>query len=187
MTTEPLVEEEEKDEGEVDRDKALQGLAKNRAYLGREMLTWLLWKSASGDPIAKHDGDAIRVLFVGDVVLRGIAGEATELAVKGHTSAYAEIVCLAIDRGLLVHRGRLRLEHGERVFEVTLDAENLDHKGATLPNLIREEEDERLNERLWLTEHLGALVDALWKAFIKVRTSKRWAKDVAELKAWLIA
>lgn len=179
--------EEERDEAEVERGKALDALAQNRAYLGREMLTWLLWRTASGEPIANVDGESVTVLLVGDVVLRGLAGEATELAVKGHTSAYAEIVRLAIDRGLLVHRARLRIQHGERVFEVTIDAENLAFRAANLPALLQEEEDDRLLERLWLTERLGELVDAVWEAFMAVRTSKKWSRtEVDALKAWLV-
>ncbi len=179
--------EEERDEAEVQRGKALDALAHNRAYLGREMLTWMLWRTASGDPIANVDGDPVSVLLVGDVVLRGLAGEATELAVKGHTSAYAEIVRIAIDRGLLVHRARLRIQHGERVFEVTLDAENLAFRAANLPALLQEEEDDRLLERLWLTERLGELVDALWETFMKVRTSQKWSRtEVPAIKSWLV-
>ncbi|MEQ9500630.1 MAG: hypothetical protein RIT81_27415 [Deltaproteobacteria bacterium] len=179
--------EEEVDAGEVERGKALDALAHNRAYLGREMLTWLLWRTASGDTIAVVEDAPVSALLVGDVVLRGLAGEATELAVKGHTSAYAEIVRIAIDRGLLVHRARLRIQHGEQVFEVTLDAENLAFRAANLPALLQEEEDDRLLERLWLTERLGQLVDALWGAFMKVRTAPKWARtEVPAIKAWLL-
>lgn len=179
--------EEARDEAQISRAKAIEGLTKNRAYLGREFLTWLLWRSASGDPIANVDGESVTTLLVGDVVLRGLAGEATELAVKGHTSAYAEIVRIAIDRGLLVHRARLRIQHGEQVFEVTVDAEQLDFRSANLPALLREEEDDRITERLWLTERLGSLVDGLWEAFAKVRTTRRWQKtEVPALKAWLL-
>lgn len=178
--------EETRDEAEIARAKAAEALVKNRAYLGREMLTWLLWRSASGDPIVHVDDEPVTALLSGDVVLRGLAGEATELAVKGHTSAYAEVVRHAILRGLLIHRARLRLMHGERVFEVTLDAEHLDLRAAQLPALLREEQDDRRAERLWLVAHLGRLVDALWEAFMQVRTSRRWArKEVADLRSWL--
>lgn len=180
------IEEEVKDEAEVERGAAVEALARNRAYLGREFLTWLLWKSHTGEPLLEHEGEPVTVLLVGRVILRGLAGEATELAVRGHTSAYSKVVRFAIQEGLLVHAARLRIQHGEQVFEVTVDAEHLDFRSAAIPAVLSEEEDDKLSERLWLTEKLGALVEALWASFLEVRGAKTWkSREVAALKKWL--
>lgn len=178
--------EEEKDLAEVDKAQAVEALARNRAYLGREFLTWLLWSSRGGENLAELEGEGIAVLFAGKLSLRGLAGEATELEVKGHLSAYSEVVRFAIDKGLLVHRARLRMQHGEKVYEVTLDAEHFDLKSGVVPALLKDEADDRLSERLWLAERLGELLDTLYARFLTVRKSPRWAKEtVPELKAWL--
>jgi hypothetical protein len=180
------VEPEDQDEAELERGKAVAALAKNRAYLGRELLTWALWRSVSGDPLFEHEGEGVIVLVVGKVVLRGLAGEATELAVKGHTSGYSEVVRYAIDKGLLVHAARLRFQLGEQVFEATVDADTLSVRAATIPKALAEEDDEQLTERLWLTERLGALIDGLWARFLAVRATRAWHDaEVPALKAWL--
>lgn len=178
--------EEKREEAEVEKGKAREQYLRGKAYLGRELLTWLLWKSESGEPVAERDGSPITVLFVGKTVLRGIAGEVTELTARGALAPYSVLLRQALDRGLLLHGARLRLTHGEKVYEVTLDAEYLDVRSAKLPELMSEEEDDRLSERLWLSEQLSAVVQVLVEAFLRVRCGRTWARSVVPaLKAWM--
>ncbi len=179
-------EQELKDPAELERDKAREQLLRGRTYLGRELLTWLLWRSESGDALVRHDGQDVTVLYLGRVVLRGLHGEVVELMAKGTVAPYSVQVRRALDDGLLVHLARLRLTAGERTWETSIDAEFLDLKSAKLPELLTEEEDDRLSERLDLAEQLSAMVDALVELFLAERTSKKWARDVVPaMKAWM--
>lgn len=178
--------EEEVDEAEAERAKAREALARGSAYLGREFLTWLLWRTNSGDALAEVDGEPITALLVDRITLKGIAGEATEISARGVMAPYAEVVRFAIDKGLAVHSARLRLTHGERVYQVSLDAERFDLRSGKLPDLLTEEEDDRISERLFLVEKLSEIVEALLAAFLEVRTRKEWrAKTVPAIKRWL--
>ncbi len=178
--------EEKQDEAEVERGKAREALLRGKAYLGREFLTWLLWRSEAGEPLAEFEKAGLTVLFLGRVVLKGISGDVTELSARGAMAPYSEQVRQALDRGLLVHQARLLLTHGEKAYEVTLDAEFLDIRAAKLPDLMSEEEDDQLTERLYLTEQLSGMVDALVLAFLQVRASRAWSKQVVpEMKAWM--
>ncbi|GMU10566.1 MULTISPECIES: hypothetical protein [Corallococcus] len=178
--------EEEKDEAEVEKGKAREQLLRGRAYLGREFMTWLLWRSESGDPLVEFDGAGVVVLFLGKVVLRGVAGDVTEMSAKGTLAPYSENVRHSLDRGLLVSQARLRISHGEREYEVTLDSEFLDIRAAKLPALMTEEEDDQLTERLELTEQLSGLVDALVQDFLPMRAGRAWSKQVVPaMKAWM--
>ncbi|HEY3450796.1 MAG TPA: hypothetical protein VGK67_30850 [Myxococcales bacterium] len=178
--------EQKQDEAELERGKAREAYLKGKAYLGREFLTWLLWKSEAGDPLATVGKDPVVVLFTGRLTLRGIAGEITEMSARGALAPYSVLVRQSMDRGLLLHGARLRVTHGEKVYEVGLDADYLDIKSAKLPELMSDEEDDRLTERLWLSEQLGAILQALLEEFMKVRGSRKWSKDVVpQLKAWM--
>lgn len=177
--------EEVRDEAEIEKDKAREQLLRGRTYLGREFLTWLLWKSESGDPLFDHEGTPVTALYVNRVVLRGLHGEVTELMAKGTLAPYSEQVRRALDEGLLVHGMRVRLDWGERLFEATLDAEFLDVKSAKLPELLTEEEDDRISERLDLSEHLSKIIDTLVERFLAVRTSRGWKAEVESLKSWM--
>lgn len=177
--------EEKKDQAEVEKDKSRGELLRGKTWLGRELLTWLLYRSESGDALAEHQGEKIEVLFSGRIILRGIHGDATELSAKGALAPYSEVVRFAIDRGLLVHSARLRFTVGERTWEATLDAEHLDVKSAKLPELLTEEEDDRLTERLDLADQLAGMVDALVDAFLAVRTTKKWSQSIVPaMKEW---
>jgi hypothetical protein len=177
-----------RDEAEVERDQAREQLLRGRTWLGRELLTWLLWRSEAGDPLVEVDGAGLGVRFTGRVLLRGFAGHRAELSARGVAAPYAPQVRRALASGLLVHQARLRLTHGERSFEVTLDAEHLQVRSAKLPELLTEEEDDRAAERLDLCEQLGRFVDALVDAFLAERSGKAWArKTVPALRAWMQA
>lgn len=178
--------EQKQDEAELERGKAREQYLKGKAYLGREFLTWLLWKSESGEPLVSVGKDPVVVLFCGRLMLRGIAGEITELSARGALAAYSVLVRQALDRGLLLHSARVRITHGEKAYELTLDADYLDVKSAKLPELMSEEEDDRLTERLWLSEQLGAILQALLEQFLRVRGGRKWSKEVVpQLKAWM--
>lgn len=178
--------EETQDAAEVERDKAREQFVRGRTWLGREFLTWLLWKSEPGDPLVTFEGEGLVVLFAGRVVLRGLHGEVSELSAKGALAPYSEQVRRALDAGLLLHSARLGFTVGERNWEASLDAEFLDVRSAKLPELLTEEEDDRISERLDLADQLSRMIDALVRAFLDVRTSKAWSKDVVpSMKAWM--
>ncbi len=178
--------EDARDEAELQQDKARAELLRGGTWLGRELLTWLLWRSERAEPIAQFNGAGVEALFVGRVVLRGLHGEVTELSAKGTLAPYSEEVRRALAGGLLVHSARVRLTSGERTWEVGLDAEHLDLRAAKLPELLTEEEDDRLSERLDLADQLSDMVDALASAFLEVRRSGAWGKtEVPALRAWM--
>ncbi|MGC4118270.1 MAG: hypothetical protein QM765_27705 [Myxococcales bacterium] len=177
--------EQKQDEAEVERGKAREAYLKGKAYLGREFLTWLLYKSESGDPLVTVGKDPVVVLFTGRLTLRGIAGEITEMSARGALAPYSVLVRQSMDRGLLLHGARLRVTHGEKVYEVGLDADYLDIKSAKLPEMMSEEEDDQLTERLWLSEQLGAILQALLEEFMKVRGSRKWNSVVGQMKSWM--
>jgi recombination associated protein RdgC len=178
---------DQRDAAEVERGKAREQLLRGRTWLGRELLTWLLWRSEGGDPLAEVDGTGVVVLFTARVVLRGVAGDVTELGARGQEAPYAPEVRRALDAGLLVHQARLQLRHGEKEYFATLDAEFLDVRAAKLPELMAEEEDDRAAERLWLAGQLGRFVDALTAAFLEERHGRGWTKTVAAMKKWMAA
>lgn len=177
--------EERKDAAEVEKDKAREQFLRGKSYLGRECLTWLLYKSDAGDPVLHFDNVPLTVVFADRLVLRGIASEVVETTLRGAMAPYSPLVRRSLSRGLLVHQAKLRLMHGEMPYEVTLDAEYFDLKSAKLPELTREEEDDRLQERIQLSERLGDLVQALLETFLRLRASKRWSTEVGEMKEWM--
>lgn len=177
---------EEQSPAEKELAQAQEALLRGRTWLGRECLTWLLWKSEAAEALLTYEGQPLTVVFNGKITLRSGGGDVTEVQAKGVSAPYSKLVKRALGKGLLVHSGRLQLTWGEQVYDVGLDAEFFDVRGAKLPALLQEEKDDQLTERLELATRASALVDALIAAFVKERTSKAWdTKVVPSLKEWM--
>lgn len=177
---------EQVDPVEAEQAKAREALYRGRTWLGRECLTWILFKSNDTRPIATLDDEPVTVLFNGRLTLRAAAGDITEVAVKGVNAPYAKLIRQAADRGLLVHSARLTLTWQERSYDFTLDAEHFDVRAGKTPELMKEDEEEKITERLDHVATLGRLIDAVVERFMQLRTSPQWKKTIVpELKAWM--
>ncbi|MBL8913724.1 MAG: hypothetical protein JNM17_23685 [Archangium sp.] len=178
--------EEEQDAEQVEAGKAREALLRGRTWLGRECLTWLLYKSESTEALLTHDKKDVTVVFNGKLNVRAGAGEVLEASVKGVTSPYSKLMKKALSQGLLVHNAKVQVTHGEQVYDFSLDAEFFDLRAVKLPSLLQEGEDAQLTERLELATHASHLADALVAAFIKERSAKTWdSKIVPALKEWM--
>lgn len=177
---------EEVDPSQVEQAKAREALYRGRTWLGREALTWVLFRSNDTNAIATVDGEPVKVLFAGKLTLRAAGGDITEVAVKGNNAPYAQLIRQAADRGLLVHSARLQLTWMERTYDLTLDAEHFDVRSGKTPELLKEEDDEKLTERLDHVATLGRLIDAISERFMQLRVSPQWKKTIVPaLKAWM--
>jgi hypothetical protein len=180
--------EEKVDAIEAERGKAREQFLRGKAYLGREFLTWLLWRSESSEPLLELDGQPLTVLLTKRLVLRGIAGDVVETIMTGAMAPYSPLVRQSLNRGLLIHATRLRLVHGEETYEINVDAEYLDLKSGKLPTLLGEKGEEDVHERLRFAERLSGLVHALLEAFLRQRASRKWPQEIVPaMKEWMAA
>ena len=175
------------DAAEVERNKAREQFLECKTWLGREFLTWLLWKSESGDPIITFNNIPVHVLYSGQFTLKGVTGDVMEMTVKGAEAAYSRVIRYAMENGMLIHSARLKLMIGsDKEFEFTLDAQMLDIRSAKLPELLTDDEDDRIQERIFLTERLGDVVQAIFVEFLSVRRSEDWRKTILpSILQWL--
>lgn len=164
----------------IERDEA-----QDHAWLGREFLTWLLHRVDREDAFGSG-ADTFTVGFGGAVRLKAMAGDATDMALKGPSPAHAAGVRAGIGAGHTLREAALRVSRGEREWRFTLLADTLDLKGVKLPALMTEEEDDRFLERISLLEELDSIVKSLFCDFVKERTRPVWQRTLLpELRAWL--
>lgn len=180
------VAEEKREAAEVERARAREQFLEGKTWLGREFLTWLLWRSESSEPLLTYNGEPVHVLFGGKLTLKGVAGEVIELSLKGTEAAYSQVNRFALEHGLLIHAAKMKLALGEKEFDFTLDAQLLDIRTAKLPDLLTDDEDDRIQERLFLSERLGEIVQALFISFLAIRRSAAWREEILpEILDWL--
>ena len=67
-----------------------------------------------------------------------------------------------------------------------MTAENFDLKRVKLPELLSEEDSERVSERLQLVADLDGMLKAAFALFLHDRLSSRWQKQtIPQLRDWL--
>jgi hypothetical protein len=170
---------EEKAEGE-----AKAALLRGNTWLGREFLTWLLFRSNGSEGLCLVEGHPLVVAATGGITLRGSSHEVSELKAKGNGAAYAKTIRRALNEGLAVHILALKLEWNGLCFEVTLDAEFLDSRAVRLPTQAGEDEGTLLADRLERQKQLGELIAALVATFRAIRVEKSWSVEVEAMQRW---
>ena len=127
-----------------------------------------------------------RVAAVCDAVLRALGDATGEIAARGPATGHSSDVRYAIAGGLTVRELDLIFERDERLWMATVSAENFDLKRVKLPELLSEEDSERVSERLTLIADLDGMLKASFAVFLHDRLTSRWQKQtIPALRDWL--
>ena len=170
-TQEPMTPEEASREALIDTFR----------FLSREFLTWLVYH-------ADVDGgvfEGFEISVGGKLILRAPGGTVTDVTIKGPCPSLSPDLRYSLAGGLSVKEVELTLSKGERSFSFALAAENFDLKRVKLPELLAEESDDRLMERLTLLGELDACLRTAYGEFLKLR-GDGWSETVVPaMKEWL--
>lgn len=171
-----------------ERDESLQ----DYAFLGREFLTWLLWRVERGEATfgvageRGDDGDAFTFGFAGRARLACLQGDVHDAVLKGPSPAMSIEARGGIGAGRTVREAELRLSRGQREWRFTLLADTFDLRGVKLPALLTEEEDDRFLERIALLEELDGLIRDAFAEFLRDRLRPVWTRSVIPaLRDWV--
>ena len=156
------------------------------AFLGREFMSWLLFRVTRGEATFEDDGGELTFAFGGRVRLAGPAGDVTDAVLKGTSPASSVELYAGLGAGRSIREAEMRVARGEREFRFTLIAETLDLRGVKLPSPLTDEGDDRLADRMALLEELESGIRTAFQAFVKERTRPVWQRSVLpEMRAWL--
>ena len=159
--------------------------------IGQDFLTWLWFacEAREGRFSAPELGDFL-VFVEQKVSVQGGDGENVETAqVSGPHSALSE-ARQGLKGGKRVNRAQVRFEQDGAAWTLTLKAEDLS------PNLLRtpkietkteegDDPDAPFLEKMYLLERAGALLDAVFGEFLKLRFSRAWTDELASFSRWL--
>jgi hypothetical protein len=156
------------------------------AYLGREFLTWLLWRADQGEAGFADDEGDFSVSFGSRARLQGVGSDVTDAVLKGRSPAHGIEVRAGLGAGRTLREAELRLVRGEREFAFTLIAETLDLKSVKLAGLLKEQGDDRLSDRMALLAELENSIKVMYLAFVKERTRPVWSRSIVPaLRSWV--
>lgn len=173
----------------MEKETLLEGLRflqTNRAFLGREFLTWLWFQSESHGHVLRVDGVGEFKFYVDDkIVLSSPGGSVHENALRGGTPAYANEARMALLSGKLVQEAKFILQDNDRQWMWSMKADDLSLRGVRLPSLQEPDPAAHVTARVRLMQTLIDVTDALFKQYMALRLSPGFAEEVERMGTWL--
>ncbi len=168
-------------------------ILREKAFLGREFLTWLWFKSdQTGGQIETMDSKTVDVFFLDRMTLDLPDTESPQTATfKGEQSELREgLACLR--EGKKIEEARISLKSGENEFVMTIKGTWFSFGGFKTPPVVpsnesSEDEDPEgaFLEKVYLLEEGMDAVDALFGRFLQLRISSDWDPELAQLRLWV--
>ncbi|MEW6268162.1 MAG: hypothetical protein AB1689_02550 [Thermodesulfobacteriota bacterium] len=170
-------------------------VVEKKRFLGREFLTWLLWRLEEEGGRLAIGGDVVELALGDRLVLQEQGERNAKLTLVDEGDMRSELGA-GLRRGKLVDRARLSVTLQERTWQLTLDGGLLTYDSLRCPPLGDRDaglaDDPRalyendLFLRLADVEHVVQLLDRLFAAFCELRASSRWETDtVPRLRSWV--
>jgi hypothetical protein len=158
------------------------------SFLGCEFLTWL-WYSISTSNINRfiNKGDSIEI---GNriVLERRVKDSAEGIIIKGKIINLEEGF-VSLKKGAVVKEINLIYKSGDKEWFFTVIGESLSLKNIKTPATgtsgSENDVDEIATEKIFLFDVLFSLLDDLFKNFIKIRVSNKWAEVFKDIKNWI--
>ncbi len=163
-------------------------LAKDKAFLGREFLTWLWFRSEvdGGEFDLGNGEEPVAVLFDDGIVLAS-PEDPEQVAVRRaspHASAEARTALLV---GKTVERAKLQIARGDREWRLTVVGDTLDLRSVKVPDPDpAERPDDLVLYRLGAFEEAFSMVDGLYGLFLAARLGEDWeTREVRAVSDWV--
>ena len=155
-------------------------------FLGNEFLLWL-WHEAENRTgiIPTADGD-VTVMFDKSLDLDCAFGESGKDSLRGAGPTRMPEATDALRTGKVPRKAGLIMDAHSQQFTLTLNAELLQISGLQLPNIEQADTPRTFfEERIDLVRDFVKSMDALYDAFLKIRTGGSWETHVKTIRQWI--
>ncbi len=169
-------------------------IVREKAFLGREFLTWLWFKSEQTGGMIEMPGKAvIEVIFLDKMTLDLLDSETPQsVAIKGEHSQLREGLA-ALKEGKKIEEARISIKKNENDFSMVVKGTWFLFGAFKTPPILPEGESEeeegpeaRFLEKAYLVEEGMAAIDELFEYFLHIRISEEWEKrELPDLKHWV--
>ena len=119
--------------------------------------------------------------------LAGEADGAAENTLKnGHSPLRAAEAKAALSVGKKLKKAKFYLEHEEKVWQGTFDADTFSFGGMKLPEGEEMEPDDRLEERIEFMNTFRLALVAFFKKFVETLLSSEWESEEQKIREWVV-
>ena len=170
----------------------LLDVLREKAFLGREFLTWLWFKSEqTGGSVEIEGGKVVEVVFHDRMTLDLIDVDTPQtVTIKGEFSELREGLA-AIREGKKIEEAKVTIKNSDNEFSMILKGTWFSFGSLRTPKTAPMEEggeedtEGAFLEKMALIEEGTGLVDLLFERFLKIRISEAWDfEEIPRMRKW---
>lgn len=165
----------------------LKFLQENRAFLGREFLTWIWFKSESQDhKVHVKNFGPFQILIDSKMTLSSTSGSVRENSLKGNAPSYAREAGAALAAGKMLSEAKFILQNQDLHWSFVLSADDFSLRSVQLPGIVQDSSKSHFSQRIRYSQMLNEILDSLYDEYISIRiAADRFAEECAEMQRWL--
>lgn len=160
-----------------------------RDFLGDEFLLWLLFTASEGSVSTnpRHGVGAVKVTPWRSADLECAWGITGKTAIRTDGSPVSSpAFSKALNKGQWPRKAGMLLANGENGFELSLHGSDMSVSGCALPAIDEADSERELQQsRIMFILELSKTMDAAFAAFLSVRTSPEWARELNSIQSWI--
>jgi hypothetical protein len=162
-------------------------LIQQKAFVGKEFLTWLWFRAERDGQIElPKETKPVTVEILGPILLDAQYGDARLSTLKGDSPATAPEARTALLEGKKLKKTKLKLVHDDNEFVFTLDGENFNLSGLAVPNPGKLPFEDYMTLRVQVALDFDALLGQLLETFLALRLDAgAWAPELIQIQQWV--
>ena len=161
-------------------------LIQQKAFLGKEFLTWMWYKAETGGQVRAGRNSPVEAEIMGPIELDAQYGDARASALKGDSPATSPEARTALLEGKKLKKARVKWRRENTDWIATLDGETLQVTGLAIPNPGRMPFADQMALRMEMVREFEQILEELFETFLTLRLDdKDWAKELKSIHKWV--
>ncbi len=161
-------------------------LEQEKAFLGEEFLTWLWFRTETGDGTFDLPAGPAGLFFDDYLALRSFETQAHENILKKGTPTASAEAGISLATGKKVTRAKMICARENREWTFTLDAASFRYASVRCPALESDEPTDRFLETASHFEELTEIVDSVFRIFLEERLASEWSSEhLPKISRWI--
>lgn len=155
-------------------------------FIGKEFLTWLLYKFMNGESIFAVDGESIEVNFLEKIHLENPHKTSKRDSHSGGAPVFSFEVAVELWEGKKVTSAKIALKNGTDRFKFYISADQYYFRYFSKITGDFENEREEIDANSSRFLRAFTLFNGIYNEFLNLRTSNRWLNnEVPNIKHWI--
>jgi hypothetical protein len=161
-------------------------LIQQKAFLGKEFLTWLWYCAESHGKVEPDRAKPIQIEILDPIVLDAQYGDTRAGTFKGDSPATSPEARTALIEGKKLRKARIKWTRASAEWIATIDGENFNVSGLSVPAPGRLPFEDLIALRMEMVTEFEQVIGELFETFLALRLDEgAWAAELTEIQQWV--